>query len=157
MASILRMNKHLVFFMRWKSFKSAPVLERIPMLKHIILPTKRQLDPGYFVKINVLSCWLQQSPPTRNQKKWNPKTQSQIISFYRTRVRSSVMLVSDWLTDWLTDSLTNSCLVNLIDVTLACECQLKTCWGSYCCSCWYWGSCWQQFVTDFEAEVWSWS
>jgi hypothetical protein len=36
------------------------------------------------------------------------------------------------VTDWLTDSLTNSCLVNLIDVTLACECQLKTCWGSYC-------------------------
>ena len=25
------------------------------------------------------------------------------------------------LTDWLTDSLTNSCLVDLIDVTLACE------------------------------------
>ena len=35
------------------------------------------------------------------------------INFYRTRVRSLVMLVSD--------SLTNSCLVNLIDVTLACE------------------------------------
>ena len=37
--------------------------------------------------------------------------------FYRTRVRSLGMLVSDSLTDWLTDS----CLVNLIDVTLACE------------------------------------
>ena len=33
--------------------------------------------------------------------------------FYRTRVRSLVMLVSN--------SLTHSCLVNLIDVTLACE------------------------------------
>ena len=33
--------------------------------------------------------------------------------FYRTRVRSLGMLV--------TNSLTNSCLVNLIDVTLACE------------------------------------
>ena len=33
--------------------------------------------------------------------------------FYRTRVQSLVMLV--------TNSLTNSCLVNLIDVTLACE------------------------------------
>ena len=32
---------------------------------------------------------------------------------YRTRVRSLVMLVSN--------SLTHSCLVNLIDVTLACE------------------------------------
>ena len=39
------------------------------------------------------------------------------IHFYRTRVRLLVMLVSDSLTD----SLTHSCLVNLIDVTLACE------------------------------------
>ena len=28
------------------------------------------------------------------------------------------------------------------------RCPLKTCW------CWWWGSCWQQFVADFEAEVW---
>ena len=42
----------------------------------------------------------------------------QIAAFYyRTRVRSLVMLVSDSLTD----SLTHSCLVNLIDVTLTCE------------------------------------
>ena len=40
-----------------------------------------------------------------------------ILSFYRTRVRSLVMLVSNSLTHWLTDC----CLVNLIDVTLACE------------------------------------
>ena len=33
--------------------------------------------------------------------------------FYRTRVRSLFSLVTNWLTD--------SCLVNLIDVTLACE------------------------------------
>ena len=31
------------------------------------------------------------------------------------------MLVSDSLTHSLTNSLTDSCLVNLIDVTLACE------------------------------------
>ena len=37
--------------------------------------------------------------------------------FYRTRVRSLAMLVTHSLTDWLTDSF----LVNLIDVTLACE------------------------------------
>ena len=37
----------------------------------------------------------------------------QISTFYRTRVRSLFTLVSNWLTD--------SCLVNLIDVTLACE------------------------------------
>ena len=30
--------------------------------------------------------------------------------------------------------------------------QLKTCW---CCNCCWWGSCWQQFAADFEAEVWS--
>ena len=41
--------------------------------------------------------------------------------FYRTRVRSLVMLVTHSLTDSLTHSLTHSCLVNLIDVTLACE------------------------------------
>ena len=39
------------------------------------------------------------------------------IDFYRTRVRSLAMLV----THWLPNSLTDSCLVNLIDVTLACE------------------------------------
>ena len=37
--------------------------------------------------------------------------------YYRTRVRSLFTLVSNWLTH----SLTHSCLVNLIDVTLACE------------------------------------
>ena len=39
------------------------------------------------------------------------------IHFYRTRVRSLAMLVSDSLTD----SLTHSRLVNLIDVSLTCE------------------------------------
>ena len=39
------------------------------------------------------------------------------VHFYRTRVRSLVMLVSNSLTDWLT----NCRLVNLIDVSLACE------------------------------------
>ena len=32
------------------------------------------------------------------------------------------------------------------------RCQLKTCWGCYFCSCWCWGSCWQQFVTDLGAD-----
>ena len=41
--------------------------------------------------------------------------------FYRTRVRSLGMLVSNSLTHSLTDSLTHCRLVNLIDVTLACE------------------------------------
>ena len=41
----------------------------------------------------------------------------QISAFYRTRVRSLGMLV----THSLTDSLTHCCLVNFIDLTLACE------------------------------------
>ena len=40
-----------------------------------------------------------------------------MLHFYRTRVRSLGMLV----TNSLTDSLPNSCLVNLMDLTLACE------------------------------------
>ena len=40
------------------------------------------------------------------------------LYFYRTRVRSLAMLV---MTHSLTDSLTHCRLVNLIDVTLACE------------------------------------
>ena len=39
------------------------------------------------------------------------------MSFYRTRARSLFTLV----TNSLTNSLTDSCLVNLIEVTLACE------------------------------------
>ena len=44
-----------------------------------------------------------------------------IFDFYRTRVRSLAMLVSNWLTHSLTNSLTDCRLVNLIDVTLVCE------------------------------------
>ena len=43
------------------------------------------------------------------------------MHFYRTRVRSLGMLVTNWLTDSLTHWLTHSRLVNLIDVALACE------------------------------------
>ena len=40
------------------------------------------------------------------------------------------------------------------------RCQLKTCWGCYCCWCWCWGSCtmisgyemWSRFV--FELLIW---
>ena len=42
---------------------------------------------------------------------------TRVLLFDRTRVRSLAMLV----TNSLTHSLTNSCLVNLFDVTLACE------------------------------------
>ena len=33
------------------------------------------------------------------------------------------------------------------------RCQHKTCWVCYCRWCWWWESCWQQFVADLEAEV----
>ena len=50
-------------------------------------------------------------------KRWYVMIVSFLFVFYRTRVRSFAMLVSYWLTNWLT----HCCLVNLIDVTLACE------------------------------------
>ena len=64
------------------------------------------------------------------------------FNFFRTRVRSLVMLV----TNSLTNSLTDSCLVNLIDVTLACEDAnsklvdvVAVMLGSICCGFRSWG------------------
>ena len=57
------------------------------------------------------------------------------------------------LTNWLTHPLTLSRLV-WCDPGVW-RCQLRTCWGCYCCWLWCWGSCWQQFVTDLGADVWS--
>ena len=54
--------------------------------------------------------------------------------------------LTHWLTDWLLFSKLDWCNPGVW------RCQLKTCW---CCNCCWWGSCWQQFVADFEAEVWS--
>ena len=71
------------------------------------------------------------------------------VCFYRTRVRSLSCLVSNSLTD----SLTHCRLVNLIDVTLACKDTNSK--GCFCCWSWWWGSSWQQFVADLEAEAWS--
>ena len=66
-------------------------------------------------------------------------------NFYRTRVRSLVMLVSD--------SLPHSCLVNLIDVILACEDTysklVEVVTVAEVCD----EDRWQQFVADFDAEV----
>ena len=52
--------------------------------------------------------------------------------FYRTRVRSLGMLVTNSLTHWLTDSLTHWLLFSRLD---RCDpgvrrCQLKTCWST---------------------------
>ena len=59
------------------------------------------------------------------------------------------MLVSDSLTH----SLTHSCLVNLIDMTLACEDAHSKLIEVFTVA--DVESCWQQFVADLEAEVWS--
>ena len=58
-------------------------------------------------------------------------------SFYRTRVRSLFTLVTRSMTHSLTDSL----LFSKLDWCDPGEwrCQLKTCWGCYCCWCWCWG------------------
>ena len=60
------------------------------------------------------------------------------------------------VTHWLTHSLIDFVTFSKLDW---CDpgvwrCQLKTCWGCYCCRCWCWGSCWQQFV-NLGADVWS--
>ena len=62
-----------------------------------------------------------------------------------------------WLCLSLTHSLTHSVTFSKLywcDPGVR-SCQLKTYWGCYCCWRWWWGSCWQQFVADLEAEVWS--
>ena len=62
--------------------------------------------------------------------------------FYRTRVRSLGMLVTHSLTPWLPFSKFDWCDPEVW------RCQLKTCWGCYCCWCWCWGSCWQQLIWE---------
>ena len=57
-----------------------------------------------------------------------------LIYFYRTRVRSLGMLVTNSLPNSLTDSVTFSKL-DWCDPGVW-RCQLKTCWGCYCCWCW---------------------
>ena len=65
--------------------------------------------------------------------------------FYRTRVRTWATLVSE-LTHWLL--LTR---VDWFDPGVW-RCQLKTCWGCYCCWCW----CrFVKFCSNFENMVWS--
>ena len=63
--------------------------------------------------------------------------------------------LTDSLIDWLTHSVTLSKLYWCGPGVW--RCQLKTCWGCFCGWCWWWGSCWQQFVADLGAEVWSYS
>ena len=57
------------------------------------------------------------------------------------------------VTHSLTHSLPNSCLVNLIDVTLACEDAYSILVEVFTVA--DVESCWQQFVADLEAEAWS--
>ena len=68
-----------------------------------------------------------------------------VRTIYRTRVGSLAMLVTNWLTDCR--------LVNLIDMTLACEDAHSKLIEVFTVA--DVESCWQQFVADSEAEVWS--
>ena len=65
--------------------------------------------------------------------------------FYRTRVQSLAILV----TNSVDDSLTLWSRFDWCDPGVW-RYQLKTCWDCYCCQCWWWGSCWQQFFADLE-------
>ena len=112
-----------------------------PALRHQLL----WFDSDERIKVLYL-YWICTLSPIQSKKRPSVK------HFYRTRVRSLFTLVTNWLTDWLTDWLLFSKL-DWCDSGLW-RCQLKTCWGFYCCWCWWWGSCWQQFVADLEAEVW---
>ena len=104
------------------------------------------------------------------------KTNAYWRSFYRTRVRSLAMLVTHRLTDSLTNSLTDSRLVNLIDVTLACDdgnskltnwlthslsdsclvdLMMRIVSATVCCKFGNWGMVIKiNFCSDFEHKVW---
>ena len=60
---------------------------------------------------------LRSNMPFLPKMQLNCPQQKYLSSIYRTRVRSLAMLFSNWLPNWLT----HSCLVNFIDLTLACE------------------------------------
>ena len=93
---------------------------------------------------------------TRERQKPLPPLEGKFIClklryFYRTRVRSLGMLVTNSLTDWLTDSLLFSKL-DWCDPGMW-RWQLKTCWDCYCCSCWQSETCWQHFGADLEGDL----
>ena len=90
--------------------------------------------------------------------------------FYRTRVQSLFTLVTNSFTDWLTNWLTNCCLVDLIDVTMACEDAdsklvevvlllmliMRIVLATVCCRFGRWCLVIKlNFCSDFEHKVWS--
>ena len=103
----------------------------------------------------MLDVWVMMYSSRRHRASFLTRPETVIIfsSFYRTRVRSLSTLV----TSSLTDSLAHSLLFSKIDWCNhgVQRYRLKTFWCCYCCWCQWWGSCWQQFVADFEADVWS--
>ena len=130
---------------------------------HLVLATTKPPFFRCWLSVAIASTW---GPPLRG---WCSQT-----FFYRTRVRSLGMLVSDSLTDWLTDSR----LVNLIDVMptqnllmllLLLMLVMRIVLATVCCRFGSWGlviklnfcSDFEHFGQDFEVEVqarfWSWS
>ena len=101
-------------------------LHFICFVSHIILQLNRAYLERILVSVNnIISkssyTWFKIDKKKLTKPLMALKTPPNSIYFYRTRVRSLEMLVTNSLTNWLTDSLTDSCLVNLIDVTLAWE------------------------------------
>ena len=128
--------------------------ETILRCDYIIISSHQKLQLLYSVtKVQYRTVWHRSSMifgDYREHSFSGKNTYAQLfwmnfISFYRTRVLSLGMLVSHSLTDSVTFSKLDWCNPGVW------RCQLKTCW---CCNCCWWGSCWQQFVADFEAEVW---
>ena len=124
---------------------------------NVSLPSSKVwfLSSGYWLLIseNCFSC------PSPFLLLW-PPTQSLLL--LSTTLTTDFLLTfigpeSDhWQCLSITHSLTHWLLFSTLDWSYSgpWRCQLKTCWGCYCCGCWCWGSCWQQLV-DLGADVWS--
>ena len=105
-------SQHLLWLCWWDrwSYRWCNMTNIMRMMMTVMLDTGFQ-ESYSTLDLNLLAAggvrrYLSELTPTF----WKPH-------FYRTRVRSLGMLV----TNWLTESLTHCRLVNLIDVTLACE------------------------------------
>ena len=111
---------------------------RVPKLS----PVQRRASSCLALQGDLLQAWVKISMPSKPSN----TLQRRMLCIFIEPESDHCLPLS--LTNWLT----HCCLVKLIDVTLACEdANSKHCW---CCCCW-WGSCWQQFVADKVAKVWS--
>ena len=138
----VELGSYLLYFLYLKTLKTSQNNFYMGNSFHVSLQNndKRQKKTGrLFCYTSKLNKVTRKSILTSNEK----------VNYYRTRVRSLVILVSDSLTHWLLFSKLDWCDRGVW------RCQLKTCWSCFCCRCLCWGSCWQQFVADLGTKVWS--